>query len=171
MARKQEWEGVKVGQEGHPYDWDNMLEEYFDEYWSPLYNDEQALAVAQLMSDVGRAMKMEYGRESTTYNTAPFTALTDYFNYDPDLIQMIFRNMVSLAQWTEIIKKDINENRPVYYYGNSNAGGHMFVCDGYDSNDLFHINWGWGGYCDGFFDITVLNPNSNDGTGASVTAD
>ena len=72
---------------------------------------------------------------------------------------------------TEIIKKDINENRPVYYYGNSNAGGHMFVCDGYDSNDLFHINWGWGGYCDGFFDITVLNPNSNDGTGASVTAD
>ena len=171
FAPKQEWEGVKVGQEGHPYDWDNMLEEYFDEYWSPLYNDEQALAVAQLMSDVGRAMKMEYGRESTTYNTAPFTALTDYFNYDPDLIQMIFRNMVSLAQWTEIIKKDINENRPVYYYGNSNAGGHMFVCDGYDSNDLFHINWGWGGYCDGFFDITVLNPNSNDGTGASVTAD
>ena len=73
FAPKQEWEGVKVGQEGHPYDWDNMLEEYFDEYWSPLYNDEQALAVAQLMSDVGRAMKMEYGRESTTYNTAPFT--------------------------------------------------------------------------------------------------
>jgi hypothetical protein len=34
------------------------------------------------------------------------------------------------------------------------------VCDGYDGNGLFHINWGWGGYCDNYFALSVLNPYS-----------
>ena len=160
------WEGVKVEAEGHPYDWENMLESY-----SESYTEEQAIAVSRLMSDVGRAVKMEYGPESVSMNIAPFSALTEYFDYDPDFIQMIFRQNVSLAKWTEILKKDINERRPVYYYGSSNGGGHMFVCDGYDNNDFFHINWGWSGMCNGFFDITVLNPYNNEGTGASRTED
>lgn len=164
---RKSWEGVKVEPEGHPYDWDNMLENYGTQN----YTNEQALAVAQLMSDVGRAVKMEYGPESTSYSNMPFSALTTYFDYDPDIIQMINRQFVSLAQWTEIIKKDINERRPVFYYGTSNSGGHMFVCDGYDSNDFFHINWGWGGLYDGFFDITILNPYNSEDIGASNTLD
>ena len=171
MGQEQQWEGVKVEPEGHTYDWDNMLESYSYIEGTPSYTFEQALAVARLMNDVGRAVEMEYGPESGAYSNAPFTALTEYFGYDPDLIQLILRETVSLEQWTEILKKDINEKRPVYYFGNSDGGGHMFVCDGYDSNDFFHINWGWGGYCNGFFDITILNPNSNSGIGASSTAD
>ena len=108
------------------------------------------------MNDVGRAVEMEYGPESGAYSNAPFTALTEYFGYDPDLIQLILRETVSLEQWTEILKKDINEKRPVYYFGNSDGGGHMFVCDGYDSNDFFHINWGWGGYGNGFVGFTYI---------------
>ena len=171
MGQEKQWEGVKVEPEGHTYDWDNMLESYSYIEGTPSYTFEQALAVARLMNDVGRSVKMEYGPESAAYSNAPFTALTEYFGYDPDLIQLILRETVSLEQWTEILKKDINEKRPVYYFGNSDGGGHMFVCDGYDSNDFFHINWGWGGYCNGFFDITILNPNSNSGIGASSTAD
>ena len=165
------WEGVKIEPEGHPYDWDNMLENYFDKEWNPLYTDEQALAVARLMNDAGRALKTEYGYISLANSIAPFSALTEYFDYDPDLIQIIFRETVSLSQWIDILKKDINERRPIYYCGLSNGGGHALVCDGYDSNDFFHINWGWSGFLNGFFDITVLNPNSNIGTGASITKD
>ena len=171
MGQEKQWEGVKVEPEGHTYDWDNMLESYSYIEGTPSYTFEQALAVARLMNDVGRSVKMEYGHESGAYSNAPFTALTEYFDYDPDLIQLIYRETVSLSQWIDILKKDINERRPIYYVGLSTGGGHSFVCDGYDSNDFFHINWGWGGYCNGFFDITILNPNSNSGIGASSTAD
>ena len=57
------------------------------------------------------------------------------------------------------------------YGGTSSGGGHAFVLDGYDSDDLFHVNWGWGGLDNGYFRITVLHPDSNNGIGASNTAD
>ena len=37
-----------------------------------------------------------------------------------------------------------------------NTGGHEFVIDGYNGNELFHINWGWGGADDGYFALSVL---------------
>ena len=51
---------------------------------------------------------------------------------------------------------------PVYYSGSDvdGNGGHAFVCDGYDENDLFHFNWGWSGSGDGFFAIDELNVSS-----------
>ena len=63
------------------------------------------------------------------------------------------------------------ERRPVLYAGTSSGGAHAFVCDGYDGNGLFHINWGWGGMCNGYFKLSVLNPNDNSGMGASSSKD
>lgn len=157
-------EGVEAA--GRTYDWAHMRDEY-DENFS----DIEAAAVARLMSDVGRSVNMTYGSESGAITIAPAFALPEYFGYDPDLIQYIQRAQVSLAKWIEIIKHELNEARPVYYGGLSEGGGHAFVCDGYDSADFFHINWGWGGYCNGYFDISVLNPQSNSGAGASSTTD
>ena len=37
------------------------------------------------------------------------------------------------------------------------AGGHAFVCDGYDENDYFHYNWGWSGRDDAWCPIGALN--------------
>ena len=62
-------------------------------------------------------------------------------------------------------------SRPVLYAGTSSGGAHAFVCDGYDGNGLFHINWGWGGMCNGYFKLSVLNPNDNSGMGASSSKD
>lgn len=157
-------EGVEAA--GRTYDWAHMRDEY-DENFS----DIEAAAVARLMSDVGRSVNMTYGSESGAITIAPAFALPEYFGYDPDLIQYIQRAQVSLAKWIEIIKQELNKERPVYYGGQSEGGGHAFVCDGYDSADFFHINWGWGGYCNGYFDISVLNPQSNSGAGASSTTD
>lgn len=157
-------EGVEAA--GRTYDWAHMRDEYDEEF-----SDVEATAVARLMSDVGKSVNMTYGSESGAITIAPAFALPEYFGYDPDLIQYIQRAQVSLAKWIEIIKHELNEARPVYYGGLSEGGGHAFVCDGYDSADFFHINWGWGGYCNGNFDISVLNPNSNSGAGASSTTD
>lgn len=151
---------------GRTYDWAHML----DNYNNPC-SDVEAAAVARLMSDVGKSMNMTYGEQSGAITIAPANALPEYFGYDKDIIQYIPRSYVSLAKWIEIIKHELNEARPVYYGGLSEGGGHAFVCDGYDSADFFHINWGWGGYCNGNFDISVLNPNSNSGAGASSTTD
>ena len=35
-------------------------------------------------------------------------------------------------------------------------GGHSFVIDGYDDKGKVHVNWGWGGSNDGFYDIASL---------------
>jgi len=151
---------------GRTYDWAHML----DNYNNPC-SDVEAAAVARLMSDVGKSMNMTYGEQSGAITIAPANALPEYFGYDKDIIQYIPRSYVSLAKWIEIIKHELDEERPVYYGGQSEGGGHAFVCDGYDSADFFHINWGWGGYCNGNFDISVLNPDSNSGAGASSTTD
>lgn len=61
------------------------------------------------------------------------------------------------ADWMNLIRSEIDLQRPVYYSGsNVSAGGHAFVCDGYDSGNRFHFNFGWGGYADGFYTLTTM---------------
>ena len=67
-----------------------------------------------------------------------------------------------------MLKSDLNLNRPVWYRGKGSGGGHAFVFDGYDSNNYFHVNWGWGGYCDEYYLIDNLNPGPGGaGSGSS----
>ena len=35
--------------------------------------------------------------------------------------------------------------------------GHNFIIDGYDENGLVHVNWGWYGVENGYFDVALLN--------------
>ena len=66
--------------------------------------------------------------------------------------------------------KELTAKRPILYSGQSSDGGHEFVCDGSDGNGLYHINWGWGGYQDGYFDVTILNPDKG-GAGSGNAPD
>ncbi|MDR0832885.1 MAG: thiol protease/hemagglutinin PrtT [Candidatus Symbiothrix sp.] len=138
------------------YDWANM---------SNTYNGSntliQNIAVATLMYHCGVAVEMDYnvaavgGSAATTYS--PAAALTDIFGYDPNL-QYYTRNFYSDAEWMNLIKTDLNANRPLLYSGQSaRNGGHQFICDGYDTNDYFHFNWGWSGEYDGYFVSSALN--------------
>lgn len=126
--------------------------------------------VAKLMRYCGQAVKMNYGTggsSAPSSNVAP--AFSNYFGYTS--ARLINRNSYSIYEWDEMIYNEIANNRAVYYDGQSTGGGHAFVVDGYDGNGLFHINWGWGGYCDGYFKLSVLNPYSNNGYGASSSRD
>lgn len=136
------------------YDWDNMLPFYSSAEGS--YSETQANAVAKLMFHCGAAVQMGYGEQSGA-NVTP-SPLAKYFGYDADMMVDLTRATFTLAEWIEIIDKELVAKRPILYSGMSSDGGHEFVCDGSDGNGLYHINWGWGGSSNGYFDITILNP-------------
>lgn len=152
---------------GERYDWANMLPQYAS--YEPLnYTDAQATAVAKLMYHCGAACEMDYGSSSGA-NVTP-AILSTYFGYDSDLMQDLNRDAFTLAEWSQIIDKELSVKRPILYSGRSSDGGHEFICDGTDGNGLYHINWGWGGYQDGYFDVTILNPDKG-GAGSGSAPD
>ena len=143
--------------------------------WSAMTNTVNGTnnAVATLMYHCGVSVDMMYG--TTVYPDAGSaayiidygggracaeTALKTYFDYKSSL-HGVKKNDYSDAQWIEILKNELDNSRPMMYGGFSSSGGHAFVCDGYNANNYFHFNWGWGGSYDDYFYINSLNPGSH----------
>lgn len=146
------------------FDWDNML----DVYDTKTATQEQRDAVALLMKAVGYAFSMIYSPEASgapSYDMA--RAIAEHFSYDKRL-RFLYRDWYALTEWNDMIYASLSEYGPIIYNGQSESGGHSFVCDGYDKDDYFHINWGWGGISDGYFLLNVLDPWSQ-GIGGSGT--
>ena len=145
------------------YDWTNMTSTY-----SSSSTNAQRQAVATLMYHCGVAVEMDYSPSgSGAFTSDVANALKAYFNYSSDL-QWLPRSSYDDATWIAMLKADLDQNRPIQYSGSGSGGGHSFVCDGYDSNDYFHFNWGWGSYCDGFYSIDNMNPGPGGiGSGAN----
>lgn len=151
---------------GERYDWDNMLPQYS----GSAYTAAQANAVAKLMYHCGLSAKADYG-PSTGTNCTP-DVLVKYWEYDPDVIKQLNREGFSLREWTAILDAELRASRPVYYSGVSfTSGGHAFLCDGADGDGLYHINWGWSGWSNGYFDITILNSDYSGTESATAPAD
>lgn len=140
------------------YDWDNMLGEYNGDY-----TDEQAYAVAKLMSDVGIATRMDYGPQSGASQQWSNYALATYFGYNKGL-ELCMREFFDYAEWNNLIKQELAASHPVCMGGISPSGGHRFVLDGYDEDEMYHVNWGWGGMSNGYYDINFMRPHKQ-GTG------
>jgi len=140
------------------YDWANMTNTY-SSYSLPQENS----AVATLMYHCGVSVKMQYGTAasggSSALISAVVSALVKYFKYDAG-ITYLERNYYSYTDWLNILKPELDAGRPIYYGGQGSAGGHAFVCDGYDSDNLFHFNWGWGGSSNGYFELSALSPET-----------
>lgn len=147
------------------YDWDNMLDVY-DSSATTVQNN----AVASLMYSCGIAVNMNYGTgASGAVSKNCGSALVNYFNYDASL-RYLERDFYALSDWEDEVYNSLASGCPVLYGGQSSAGGHEFVCDGYSSDGYFHFNWGWGGMSDGYFRLTALNPGSQGIGGAGSGA-
>lgn len=135
----------------HVYDWTNMI----DRYNNGEYSNVQADAVALLMKDCGVSLNMNYGPVSgaSIYSYTP--AFKNYFRYSSRTVN---RSGCETAEFTRIITDELQEGRPIIYCGTGEDGGHAFVVDGYDTNYFLHVNWGWGGYSDGYFDMNYMDP-------------
>lgn len=159
------WNGIPmeiptITREEGIYDWDNMLPKYNKEANA---TQQQKDAVAKLMYHCGAAVQMNYGPESAASVSA--TKLSKYFGYDADLMMDLSRSSFTLDKWMQIIDTELAAGRPVLYGGQASDGGHQFICDGKDGEGLYHINWGWSGSQNGYFDLSLLNPEKG-GTGS-----
>ena len=145
------------------YDWNNMLNTYSNSATSAQKN-----AVATLMYHCGVAVHMSYGVSSTggsgavtvgsSNGTAEY-AMKNYFLYKNTLAGR-YRSSYSDTNWKNMMYTDLDAGRPIIYTGRGDGGGHCFICDGYNNSNQFHFNWGWGGYCDGFYAINSLEPGT-----------
>ena len=146
------------------YDYENMPVRLTDSS-----SDAEVLAVATLASHCGIAANMAYNSDCNGSSGSQITACIEgmqrYFHYTPN-VNITAKPYFTESQWISMLKNDLSAGRPVFYCGQSYededegtlAGGHAFVFDGYDTNDYFHVNWGWGGSCNGYYSVSVLRP-------------
>ncbi len=120
--------------------------------------DEEIFYIAQLQHHCGIAVEMMYSPNgSGAFSFMVPYAMTSFFKYSNCTLQDKW--MLSNEEWGEMLKTELDAGRPMYYSGSDDggAGGHAFVCDGYDENNMFHFNWGWGSRDDAFCAIGALN--------------
>lgn len=135
----------------HAYDWDNMLYEYVEGE----YNDAEGDAVAMLIADLGHSFQADYSAIGTAA-LPNGEAMYKNYGYSPSC-HYEMRDSYSPEGWTNLLRGEIEAGRPVFYSAyTADQAGHAFVLDGFDDNDYFHVNWGWGGINDGFFMISRL---------------
>ena len=139
------------------YNYDLMPDSYAS------YTAEQAAEVSRLMADIGALIQADYGVGSQgDGGTGAFTedlvvAMQTTMKFSKSL-QLLYRGVRPSAEWIAMLKEEINTNGPLIYGGSGSAGGHQFICDGYDTNDNFHFNWGWSGSGNGFYSVDVMVP-------------
>lgn len=117
--------------------------------------------VATLSSLAAFSVHMSFmpSGEAGAYSQAVTGALVNHFGYDTGIVYKK-REYYSTPQWIAMIKTELDAGRPVFYSASNEdgKGGHAFVCDGYDSEDYFHFNWGWYGKSNGYFRVNALEP-------------
>ena len=128
------------------YDWDNMLDDY-----THGYNDAQAQAVGALMRDLGKLAHATYGVNGTLSDEGKvWNALQNYYGYS---VRQLEKDLLPGGEFVQAIYNELSMGCPVFMTG----GDHAFVYDGYDENGLVHVNWGWAGLDNGYFDINTAS--------------
>ena len=144
------------------FDWDSMQ----DTYLTTDTTSPAALAASTLSLYCAQSVLMNFKPSSSgaTTSSIPIRATT-YFDYDASA-HMEGREGYTTQGWADLLYAELTAGRPVIYSGSKASSGHAFICDGYDGNGMFHINWGWNGLSNGYFLLNVLNPDLQ-GTGSA----
>ena len=139
--------------------WNDMLPSYY----APEISDKSKQAVAELMQMCGTALEMNYtSNSSSAPSQSIVSSLREYFDYD-ESVCLVSRSNYHHKDWNQLMYDELKNLRPICYAGFTkvNKGaGHQFVIDGYDKDDYFHVNWGWGGAWNGYFLLDILSYGS-----------
>jgi len=177
------WDWPAVGNSSHSYNAENygtlsanfgQTEYHFE--LMPLALDstsseEEIYYAAQLLYHLGISLDMQYSPQGSGANAlSVYTAFQSYFRYSRDFIEINAGSMFpeygyTNEEWGQMLKNGgLDEHMPIFYSGSDDggAGGHAFVCDGYDENDYFHFNWGWSGRDDAWCPIGALHTTRYD---------
>ena len=153
-------ETISADFENTQYKWELMRDSYFRLGSYKKYTDEEADAVATLLFHAGVSVGTIYaisGSSAFAYGNIP-RDMVENFRYAEEDIRYLSRSDYEKEEWMELIFNELSNGRPIFYAGNSpESGGHAFVLDGYDATGKVHINWGWGGTDNGYYDIDLLD--------------
>ncbi len=128
------------------YDWENMPNELHNS--SP---EAEKLATGTLCFHCGVTIDMGYGPDGSGGASGPIPGVMHtYFNYCDAIVQLR-RDDFETETWKTMVREQFDMGWPMYYGGCQDGGCHAFVCDGYDDNDMFHFNLGWGGSSNGWY--------------------
>ena len=156
------------------FDYNKMLPSYchwdydLGELIQDTYTDEQAQEVAKLSRYCGQAVDMGYSPDgSGAYTFSQLAAMKD-FGYSASAHEedrdSWWGTNYTTAEWEAMVREELDKRYPILYSASDPAaGGHAFVCDGYNSEGLLHFNFGWYGTCDGWYVSTALNMTHRDG--------
>ena len=145
------------------YDWSIMKDSYTAMDWKKPTGQN----VAKLCYDCGVACYMEYDQSGSGATIVDaYNAMFTHFGYNASDMTLHLRLATDTQEeWNAILFAELDSLRPVLYAGvsstggGSDAAGHAFVIDGYDTNHFVHVNWGWNGNYNGYYDLTLLNPS------------
>ena len=126
------------------YDWENMPNSISDN--SPI---EQIEAVAQLIYHVGVSVDMNYRPSSSGAVTGRLCQTMPAYFFYTNQMDNLYRENYTHEDYMQLIIDAIDMRWPMVHRG----GGHAYVLDGYNDNDMVHFNWGWSGSSDGWFNI------------------
>jgi len=140
----------------HNYEWGNM-----PSYISSGSPTEQIEAVGQLIHHCGITVNMDFEYDgSSAMSNDVVGALQDYFNYS--CFGFAIRFFFTDSAWYNMVNTDINNNRPIHYSMQSSSGGHAVVCDGCRNSNEIHLNLGWGGSCDAWYNMNNVDAGGYD---------
>lgn len=138
------------------FDWDHILTSYQDGSTAA-----EQQAVAQLLYAAGISVSMDYTSDaSSAGHSRVGMALRDYFRYNPRM-QFVQRRYFDHTTWEQLLRSELRAGRPVIYSGQdpNTHEGHAFVCEGADGEGRYYMNWGWNGWQNGYFSLSLLRPD------------
>ncbi len=142
------------------FDWESMNDDISSS--SGNATEEAVHAVDKLMMYCGRAMEMDYDSQSSGAYFYIMPRGLYLIGMNP-YVQNLDRAYFTTQEWEDVLYNELAHKRAVAYTGITPDGtsaneGHAYVCDGYQDG-LWHINWGWSGQFNGFFDLAILQPS------------
>ncbi|MDN5292269.1 MAG: hypothetical protein PWQ06_2508 [Anaerophaga sp.] len=138
----------------------------YGEYnWSNMITSSPNSDISDLLYHCAVAVEMDFGSDgSGSITSKTVYALRNYFTYAPTVRSLV--RVENTQDWIDILNEELLAGRPLIYSGDANDGraGHAFNIDGVSSNGFYHLNWGWSGINNGYFNIDNLAPGSDDFT-------
>lgn len=141
----------------HSFQWDKMKDTY-DRDCSNRVGE----PVSKLMHLIGVAAELDYKERTTSGNgRLLIKGMVDYFGYSPDIKMQLTDNYRDI-DFRELLRSELQSGRPVFIGSGINRKYHSYVCDGYNEQGLFHLNFGWKGRCNGYYAVGSLRKNISD---------
>lgn len=154
--------GIEVKERvlGQKYEWNNLPFTDASDINSK-WSDGQKNEIARIMADCGAAIQANYGfTETSGSEERAVQAMVEYMSYDRSA-HLDWRGYYTDEEWSDMLKKELFSNGAVLYSANNDDGGHAFIIDGYSSEGLFHVNWGWGGSSNAYYHLFNMNPSGS----------